>query len=92
MKKDMHCHHDDRKKMLNKIRELEFAAVELNLYLDNFPNNKKALADYNMFTKQLMCLKKEYEMKHGLLTNFGYGQSQYPWTWVNEPWPWESGE
>ena len=27
--------------LLNKIRELQFFAVELNLYLDNFPDNQK---------------------------------------------------
>lgn len=82
----------NRKELLNKIRELEFAAVELNLYLDNFPHNKQALMDYNCFTEELMKCKKMYESKYGPLTNFGYSLSQYPWAWVNDPWPWESGE
>lgn len=82
----------ERSELLGKIRELEFAAVELNLYLDNFPENQQALASYNTFTCELMKLKKEYEMKYGVLTNFGYAESQMPWTWVNEPWPWEIGE
>lgn len=39
--------------LLNKIRELQFFAVELNLYLDNFPNNQKATEDYEKVSKQL---------------------------------------
>ncbi|MBV4420543.1 spore coat protein CotJB [Clostridium tyrobutyricum] len=79
----------DRKNLLNKIRQLEFAALDLNLYLDNFPNNREALSAYNKYTEKLICMKEEYEDNYGLLTNFGSGTSQYPWSWVNEPWPWE---
>jgi len=85
-------HEMNRKEMMRKIQELEFATIDLNLYLDNHPNNQKALMDYNMLTRDLMNLKRMYEMKYGPLTNFGYCPSQYPWQWVNEPWPWEIEE
>ncbi|CAB1251320.1 spore coat protein CotJB [Clostridium sp. MT-14] len=81
----------DGKKLLDKIRQVEFAAVDLNIYLDNFPDNKKALADYNTLSKQLMYLKREYEANFGMLINFGFSQSEYPWSWTNQPWPWERG-
>lgn len=82
----------NRSQMLNKIRELEFAAVELNLFLDNFPHNHQALADFNCVTENLMKLKRRFEMEYGPLTNFGYAQSKAPWRWVEDPWPWEIGE
>lgn len=75
--------------LLLKIQELEFTAVDLNLYLDNHPMNKQALIDYNKITQQLNECKMAYEAKYGPLTNFGYAPSQYPWRWVAEPWPWE---
>lgn len=81
-----------REELKRKIQELEFAAVELNLYLDNHPNEQKALVDYNNISKDLGSLKKEYESKYGPLCNFGNAPSAYPWQWVNEPWPWETGE
>jgi len=81
---------DNRENLLNKIRQLEFATLDLSIFLDNFPDNKKALSDFNTFSKQLMKLTREYELNFGALFNFGFSQSQYPWTWVNEPWPWES--
>jgi spore coat protein JB len=87
-------HHFDseRSELINKIREYEFATVDLNLYLDNFPQCQQALAAYNTFTSKLIELKKEYEMKYGILTNFGYAESQMPWSWINDPWPWEIEE
>jgi len=84
---DMNC-----QKLMKKIKELEFAAVDLTLYLDNHPANLQALADYNMISRELMYHKKMYEMKIGPLTNYGTSPSQYPWRWVSDPWPWESGE
>lgn len=78
-----------REELMGKIRELQFAAVELNLFLDNHPENKQALSDYNKISEDLCELKKMYEEKCGPLTNYGYAPSQYPWQWVNEPWPWE---
>lgn len=84
---DMDC-----QELMKKIKELEFAAVDLNLYLDTHPQCRQALADYNMITQDLMKHKKMYESKFGPLTNYGTSPSQYPWRWVDEPWPWESGE
>lgn len=78
-----------REELMEKIRELQFAAVELNLFLDNHPENKQALSDYNKISEDLSQLKRMYEEKCGPLTNYGYAPSQYPWQWVNEPWPWE---
>lgn len=75
--------------LLKRIQELEFAAVDLNLFLDNHPENQQALIDYNKITEELKKLKKMYEAQYGPLTNFGYAPSQYPWAWVNDPWPWE---
>lgn len=75
--------------LLKKIQELEFAAVDLNLYLDNHPTHQQALIDYNMISEELKKYKRIYEIKHGPLTNYGYAPSQYPWSWVSEPWPWE---
>ncbi|MBP2032237.1 spore coat protein JB [Clostridium algifaecis] len=82
----------NKKKLLDDIRKLKFATVDLNLYLDNFPDNQKALCAYNDYTNQLILLKKEYEKRYGILTNFGTSASDYPWSFINEPWPWESGE
>lgn len=75
--------------MLKKIMEIEFTCIDLNLYLDTHPNDQKALQDYNYHSEQLKTLKHQYEQCYGPLMPFGCSPSQYPWKWVNDPWPWE---
>lgn len=82
----------NRDDLMKRIKNFEFAAVDLNLYLDNNPTNQQAISDYNMIVKELKELKKVYEMNNGPLTNFGESPSQFPWRWVEDPWPWERGE
>jgi spore coat protein JB len=67
----------------------EFTAVELNLFLDTHPDDERALNDYNETVERLRELKAAYENQFGPLTNFGYATSEYPWRWVDEPWPWQ---
>lgn len=74
---------------LRKIQELEFVAIELTLFLDTHPEDKEPLVKYNQVTKELNELKRAYESMYGPLTVFGYSPSQYPWRWINSPWPWE---
>ncbi|SMB92556.1 spore coat protein JB [Desulfonispora thiosulfatigenes DSM 11270] len=78
-----------RKELLRKLQELEFAAVDINLYLDTHPENQQALMDYNSISQQLLEHKQIFEMNYGPLINFGFSPSKYPWAWVNEPWPWQ---
>lgn len=75
--------------LLKEIQKVEFAVIELNLFLDTHPDNEKALNDYNKYTVDLSKLKKEYRMKHGPFANFGHGTSDLPWQWIESPWPWE---
>ena len=79
----------DRRALLRQIQEVEFAALELNLYLDTHPQDQNALAQYNNYARQLNMLKQQYEMSYGPLLNFGFSPSQYPWRWLESPWPWE---
>lgn len=76
--------------MLKKIQEMEFVAVELNLYLDTHPCDEDAINDYNCAVEVLKRMKKDYEAEFGPLLNFGWGGlSGKPWQWVEGPWPWE---
>jgi spore coat protein JB len=81
-----------RTELLRRIQQLEFALVELNLYLDNHPTNRKAIDDFNSFQEDYMRLKKEYEAKFRMFANFGNSKADPSWSWVDEPWPWERGE
>ena len=45
---------ESRQDLLNKVQELSFAALDMNLYLDNHPDDKKAINTYNNFCTQLL--------------------------------------
>lgn len=80
---------ESRRELMLKVQELCFACLELNLYLDNNPEDKNALSTYNKFCTQFAQARAAYESKYGPLTNFGYAPSKYPWQWVDQPWPWD---
>ena len=80
----------DRRALLNQILEYHFACIELNLYLDNNPDDEDALCEYNMYFEKFRDAKFEYEDRYGPLTNFGYVPDCYQWEWVDNPWPWDN--
>lgn len=80
---------ESRQELLRSVQELSFACLDMNLYLDNHPDDKKAINTYNSLCTQFMQARCAYENKYGPLTNFGYSPSKYPWQWVSNPWPWD---
>lgn len=79
----------NREDYLDLIRKLQFYAIDLNFYLDNFPNNTKAMEDYKFISSKLSKVICDYEKKYGPLTNFGSAYMENPEAWINSPWPWE---
>lgn len=75
--------------LLEEIQAIDFVIVELNLYLDTHPNDFEAIQQFNHATKKSMQLKINYEQKFGPLMNFGRSYSNYPFNWVDTPWPWQ---
>lgn len=78
----------EKMEMLVNIGQMGFASHELNLYLDNYPNNRKALELFNKYSNMTNKLIKEYENKYGPLTVVGINED-VPFNWENEKWPWE---
>lgn len=77
-----------REEMIMKIREYNFAIIELGLYLDTHPEDEKALCLHREYTKKLKDLKDKYQKVYGPLTIY------FPcnkWRWLEDPWPWERG-
>ena len=75
--------------LLHELQAVEFAALELNLYLDTHPTDQRALMDFNAYACRLKMLKEMYEQQYGPILNFGFSPSRYPWQWIEGPWPWE---
>ena len=87
--KNESCDRDIRRQeLLDQIKALDFAVIELGLYLDTHPEDKKALCMHREYTKQLKDLKDKYQKMYGPLSIY------FPcnkWRWIENPWPWERG-
>ena len=75
--------------MLTYIDSLCFALIDLNLYLDLYPNDSKIIELFNSYRMEKDEITKEYESKYGPLTLNSDSLNKAPWTWDNMPWPWE---
>ncbi|SHJ80870.1 spore coat protein JB [Clostridium amylolyticum] len=82
--------HLDKHELMKRIQEIGFYAVDLNLYIDNFPEDQQAVKDYKAISNALNNLKRVYENYYGPLKNFGDSEFPGEWNYVNEPWPWEN--
>lgn len=77
-----------KQEMLNKLRSLNFAILELAEYLDTHPCDKKALCLHREYAERYRDLKDKYQKMFGPLTiDFPCNE----WKWIDEPWPWEGG-
>lgn len=77
-----------REEMLEQIRCLSFAIVELAEYLDTHPDDQKALCLHREYCKRYKILTDQYQKVFGPLSIY------FPcnkWRWLEEPWPWERG-
>ena len=82
--------HDKQSAMLKRLQEMEFVAIELNLYLDTHPCDSDALNDYNCAVEMVKKLMAEYEACFGPLLPFGMAATKDDrWQWADGPWPWE---
>ena len=68
--------------------ELQFAVLELALYLNTHPEDKTVLKLHNDYALQLSNLLENYQKRYSSLVN-EYPLADYSWDWINEPWPWE---
>lgn len=79
---------ETREEMIQRIRCLSFAVVELAEYLDTHNDDEKALCLHREYANELRDLKDKYQKVYGPLTfNFPCNK----WRWIEEPWPWERG-
>ncbi len=80
--------YSNKQNLLRAIQMYDFYLVELNLYLDTHPNDKKALSKFNEVNSKSTQAKKTYVEKYGPIT-FNDVNSTEHFSWVDNPWPWE---
>ena len=80
---------NEQAELLTYVDALTFAMIDLNLYLDVYPNDREALELFNQYRMQTDEYTKKYESKYGQLELTSNSLNTFPWAWDNEPWPWE---
>ena len=82
----------EQNKLLHEINILSFTVVELTLFLDTHPTNKKAmelLCEYRKIREELV---KVYENRFGPYVVISDDvKPDGCWEWLKGPWPWENG-
>lgn len=80
---------NEQAELLTYVDALSFAMIDLNLYLDVYPDDKNALQLFNQYRVQADEYTKKYEEKYGPLELTSNSLNTFPWAWDNSPWPWE---
>lgn len=75
-----------KKKLLIRLSSMNFAMLEMRLFLDTHPDDKEALAMLKKYREKYDVLKKEYEEQFGPLTLNGMNSDE----WICDPWPWDN--
>ena len=76
---------NDKDKLLLKIYELNFAIIDLGLYLDLNKEDQNVYNTFKSFIEKFNEYKKEYEEKYNILCQDNIIKDTYSWT--NDPWP-----
>ncbi|HSL86426.1 MAG TPA: spore coat protein CotJB [Bacteroidales bacterium] len=74
---------------LRVLQEMEFALIDLNLYLDTHPDDKDALEKLAEYSEKVKELRNDYEENETLLFAHHIKNEKDLDKWINDPWPWE---
>lgn len=78
--------------LLHEISKVDFAVVEMTLYLDTHPHEREAIAYLNHYVKLKNQLEKEYSYQYEPMSIAYAGESDdNKWLWALAPMPWEGG-
>ncbi len=72
-----------------KIHAIDFAILELGLYLDTHTWDKRALRRRQALQLERKNAVMTYEAKFGPYIVTDCDSKGSSWSWVNDPWPWE---
>lgn len=74
---------------LLNLDQMHFAMHELNLYLDNYPDDKQMIDKFNEFRTAYEKLLNEYQSKYGPIEITSPYMTTSPFAWTKDAWPWD---
>ena len=78
----------ERDMLLKKIGTCKFAVTDIDLFLDTHPGDTEMLKKRDEYLTQLAPLVERYEKQFGPLTKDEAAPNS--WSWVKDPWPWDT--
>lgn len=81
---------DYQDKML-KVMAYSACAHDINLYLDNYPNDNNMINKYNEYRVLTNQAINNYEKSYGPITLASDSLNYTPWLWEELNFPWEGG-
>lgn len=76
--------------LMRKIMELDFAIVDISLYLDTHPDDTDMLSTVKKLSKEYDQLITEYELHYGNIIRNKLDPAK-SWTWNEGAMPWDGG-
>ena len=84
---------NEKQKLRMQIHQYDFALIELNLFLDTHPRDRKALMKFKALKERREMLVKAYEQRFGpYIVTAHNAAGEDHWHWIHSPWPWEESE
>ena len=80
---------NERESLIRELARMDFAAHELNLYLDLHPEDTTMITLFNDYREKYNQLVKQYDEKFGPLLISSNTLNQTPFLWERDIWPWE---
>lgn len=72
---------------LTELQALEFAVLELGLYLDTHPDDTEAFSLYKQYAAMEKRARESYEAQQGPVFQQSASEAD-SYLWLREPWPW----
>ena len=82
---------DEQSDLFLRLSEAEFAAHDLNLYLDLHPQDGNMLEVFNQYRKEANALLEEYESKYVPINTSSNVLEDSPFRWTIDNFPWNEG-
>lgn len=77
----------ERERLLRQISMVDFAILELHMFLDTHPNDSNAATKLDEYQTKSEILTREFESKFGPLSASARDANR--WAWISNPWPWD---
>lgn len=83
--------YSEQREMVLEISKIDFAIIEMNLYLDTHPYDVDAIEQINRYLNKKRQLQREYCAKYAPLSLDDITNPGKEWNWALQPAPWERG-